>query len=556
MKLYLQYILSAAILVSILGCSGNSRELSEEEIEVSEELKSKFQNTDLLIYHGDTLLASEQVLDYYQGNGFQPIWIGNTDLNKTGAEFYQMIGDSKDYGLMPEMFRYSLLKQMTDTSLLDAEMLMTNAFFLFTTHVDVGCIDPTTYEYIWKVDSIDYDLADELDKVRDGQSPVEVIASHQPDFWDYHQLQKGLTAFLDIYPLDTNHYDIPAFKEDSVKCYLAAHEALMGHSFIDSSITNKDSAFIRELKTFQKVNGLLDDAIVGKWTGRALNKSNLDRYYQAALSLEKWRWKEKYPEKYIRVNIPEFTLYYVDSNEVKRKHRVVVGAYATQTPEFHATLQRMVTNPFWHVPYSIASTEILAGVKKDSGYFRKRGYKVFQDGAQVDPNTIDWTTVSGGGFGYRVRQNGGGGNSLGRIKFLFPNQHSVFLHDTPSKRLFQNDVRAYSHGCVRLHQPFDLAKAILISDQHQIAGDTLDSLVKRGTQRVIELEDPFEVYMEYFTASGDSSGNVIFHPDIYGRDTKYIENSYKKFERNILEKFQHAPAKTEEESEDLISSRP
>ncbi|MEZ4922468.1 MAG: L,D-transpeptidase family protein [Crocinitomicaceae bacterium] len=529
MKNYFKSILPCLVLVSLMGCSGKSRELTEEEIQISEELRSRFETSDQLIYNSDTLLASKEVLDYYNNNDFAPIWIGKTSLTNEGNKMLELIENSKDHGLLPEMYHYELIDQMKDTSLLDAEMMLTNAFFLMTTHVDVGCVDPVTYQYVWKKDSLDYDLAAELDKVKDGSPVDEVIFSHEPVFWDYHQLQAGLEKFLDEYPLDTNHYKIPAFKEDSVKCYHAAHEALIGHAFMDGSIGLQDSVFIEELKKFQKTNGLKDDAIVGKWTGYSLEHSNLDRFYHAALSLEKWRWKKKYPEKYIRVNIPEYTLYFVDSNQVKRKHRVVVGAYATQTPEFHAKMERMVTMPFWHVPYSIASTEILAGARKDTNYFDKRGYKVFAGGQQIDPTSVDWSSVKQSSFTYRVRQDGGGGNSLGKIKFLFPNEHSVFLHDTPSKGLFQNDVRAYSHGCVRLHEPFDLAKSILLSENNRIVPDTLDSLIARKTQRVIELDRPFEVFIEYITVTGDSSGNAIFYPDIYGRDVKYIENTYKQF---------------------------
>jgi murein L,D-transpeptidase YcbB/YkuD len=529
MKNYLLYILSLVILVSLASCSGKSRELTEEEVEISEELRSRFENTDVLVYHGDTLLASKEVLNYYKQSNFEPIWIGKKHLTDKGKSMFEMIENAKDFGLFPEMYHYSMVKQMKDTSLLDAEMMLTNAFFLMTTHVDVGCVDQETYQFVWKKDSLDYSLEEELDKIKSGEDVASIISSHEPTNWEYVQLKAGIQKFLDDYPLDTNKYDIPAFKEDSVKCYHAAHEALIGHAFMDSTISTQDSAFIEQLRIFQKVNGLKDDAIVGKWTGRALNNSNLDRYYQAALCLEKWRWKKGYPDKYIRVNIPEFTLYFFDNDSLKRKHRVVVGAYTTQTPEFHATMRRMVTMPFWHVPYSIASTEILYGAKKDSNYFSKRGYKVFQNGEQIDPSSVDWSGVKQSTFRYRVRQDGGGGNSLGKIKFLFPNEHSVFLHDTPSKRLFANDVRAYSHGCVRLHEPFDLAKEILRSENHKIAPDTLDSLIARRNQRVIELEEPFEVYIEYFTATGDSSGNVIFHPDIYGRDAKYIENIYKQF---------------------------
>ena len=559
MKRYLEYILFTSILVSITACNGNSRELTEEQIEISEELKTRFEGTEHLIYNGDTLLASDDVIAYYKKTDFEPIWTSKKKLNNRGKEMFDLVENARDHGLHPEMFSYTLLSQMKDTALLDCEMVLTNAFFLYTTHIDVGWLDPETYLYVWKKDSLDYDLSLELDKVRNGATPKDVITSHQPNFWEYKQLQAGLEKFLDDYPLDTNEFNIPPFKEDSVKCYKYAHEALIGHSFLDSSVTAQDSVFIEQLKVFQRINGLLDDAIVGKWTGKALNKSNRERFYSAAISLEKWRWKKPYPKKYIRVNVPEFTLYFVDSNVVKSKHRVVVGHPTTSTPEFHATMRRMVTNPFWHVPYSIASTEILYGAKKDSSYFSKRGYKVFKDGEQINPSTVDWSDVSQGGFRYKVRQDGGGGNSLGRIKFLFPNIHSVFIHDTPSKSLFGNDVRAYSHGCVRLQHPFELAKKMLIADGSDLHADTLDSYVRRGLQRVIELEDPFEVYIEYITSTGDSSGNVIFHPDIYGRDKKYVENSLKLFDKYGPDFFKHKPtppAKTEEEIEVVEATQP
>jgi L,D-transpeptidase YcbB len=548
MKRYLLFILSTAALVSIFSCNGNSEELTEDEIEISEKLKSRFQSSDLLVFDQDTLLASDEVLSYYKTHDFHPIWVNQSSLNDKGTELFNLVSHSREHGLHPEMFHFKSLENSINSEILDAEVLLTNAFFLFTTHVEVGCIDTSSLEYVWKKDAISFSLTEELEKVKNGTAVSEIISSLEPDFWEYKQLQKGLVDFLGEYPLDTNHYDIPAFKEDSIKCYIAAREALIGHSFIDSTISREDSAFIDQLKIFQKVNGLADDAVVGKWTGRALNKSNLDRFYQAALSLEKWRWRDKLPAKYIRVNVPEFTLYFVSDDAVKSKHRVVVGSQVTPTPEFHASMKTMVTNPFWHVPYSIASTEILVGAKKDSAYFSKRGYKVFQDGSQIDPSSVNWSDVSQGNFGYRVRQNGGGGNSLGRIKFLFPNSDFVFIHDTPSKRLFQNDVRAYSHGCVRLNRPFDLAKAILIEENHNLEGDTLDSYVRRGIQRVIELKDTFEVFIEYYTATGDSSGNVIFHPDIYGRDAKYIENTIKRFDR-IEQKKRNHTAKSEEDPE-------
>lgn len=527
-------ILLFTLFVTFYGCSGGTSELEEEQAELSEQLKEKFEAKTELVYGTDTLVAGSAVLEYYKSKDFLPVWIRKDSLTDSGIEMFNLVSNARDYGLLPEMYHHSTLEKMIDSSLQDAEMLLSNAFFLFTTHVSVGCVDPVTYQYVWKKDSLDYKLEDELEKVRSGTKVSEIIAEKEPTFWEYKQLREGLTAFLDQYPLDTNHYSIPAFKEDSVKCYIAAKEALIGHDFLEQEESTDDSVFLEKLKVFQTYNGLKGDAIVGKWTGKALEKSNLDRFYQAAVSLEKWRWRAPFPSKYIRVNIPEFALYFVEDGKTRRKHRVVVGAYDTQTPEFSARMERMITNPFWSVPYSIASTEILYGARKDTAYFGKRGYKVFSsDGSQVDPKTINWGGVKETNFTYRVRQDAGGGNSLGRIKFLFPNEHAVFIHDTPSKSLFGNDVRAYSHGCIRLHQPYELAKEILRSDESKLSPDSLEGVINRGIQRTIELNEAFDVFIEYYTASGDSSANIKFHPDIYGRDEKFLNNTFKKFNPHL-----------------------
>src|SRR5687768_7739752 len=130
---------------------------------------------------------------------------------------------------------------MVDSSLIDAEMMLSNAFFLFTTHLSVGCVDSTNRAYVWKKDSLSFSLVDQIEKVRSGTAVGEIVADVQPDFWEYKQLQLGLAALLDQYPLDTNHYKIPAIKEDSVICYIAAREALIGHAFLDSAEASNDS---------------------------------------------------------------------------------------------------------------------------------------------------------------------------------------------------------------------------------------------------------------------------------------------------------------------------
>jgi murein L,D-transpeptidase YcbB/YkuD len=528
MKLILN-ILLLSVFVTFMGCRSDSSFFGEEVLTLNEQLENRIGANSDMVFYGDALLSKNEIIEFYSQNNYEPLWVNDSSLNKNGENMVFLVENAYNYGLLPEFFHHLSIQKSIDSSLLDTELMLTNSFFLYVTHLSVGFLDTMSMQYSWKKDSIDFDVFEAINKVSKSENLILLIESYQPKHWEYNQLQKGLQKFMEEYELDTAHFTIPNFKDDSTNCYNVAKEALVAHHFLETEAN--DVIFIKRLKDFQLINGLIDDAIVGKWTGRVLSKSNTDRFYQAMLSLEKWRWKEsdEMPDRYVRVNIPAYTFKFWNNNEVIRKHRVIVGAYATQTPEFHATLRRFITNPFWHLPYSIASTESLTGVKKDSAYFSKRGMKIFRDGAEIDPNTVNWNAVNNTNFRYRVRQDGGGSNSLGRIKFLFPNHHSVYFHDTPTKRLFKNDIRAYSHGCVRLHLPFDFAKSLIEVDQLEIPADTLDSLIQRGTQRVVELNTAFEVYIEYYTATGDSLGNITFHPDIYGRDERFLVGIKKEF---------------------------
>lgn len=524
-------ILFSAVFVTFFGCKSQAETEAEAKIKLSAILKDGFTNNHFA-FPVENMPAFDTVKHFYESTNYQPIWINDSSLNAQGTELYDLLQNAHAYGLSPNLYQVSKIEKALGYSLLDAEVLLTNGFYVFTTHLQSGVLEKDTNITFnnYKL-NIDFNHADLLRQIIDGKSVAEVVLNVQPKLWEYQQLQKGLASFLKKYSLDTIAVTIPSIKEDSAKCYDAAREALLAIRFIDQETAKNDSLFIEGIKAFQLANGLKDDGVVGKWTGRMLQKTNQDRFLMAALSLEKWRWKAKdtLPERYIWVNLPSYTLKLHEKGEVVRQHRVVVGSYDNQTPEFHAKMKRMVTNPFWHVPYSIASTEILNGIKKDSTYLDRRGYKLFRDGEQVNAKTVDWTEVGETNFRYNVRQDGGGGNSLGKIKFLFPNKHAVYIHDTPSKSLFWTDIRAYSHGCVRLHKPYELAKSILSLDNHQVKADSLEPMISRGVKRVLELNTPIDVYIEYYTATGDSLGNVTFYPDMYNRDDKFISIFKKNF---------------------------
>jgi murein L,D-transpeptidase YcbB/YkuD len=237
------------------------------------------------------------------------------------------------------------------------------------------------------------------------------------------------------------------------------------------------------------------------------------------MNLERWRWRSPFPATRIYVNIPEFTLYYYRNDSLIRQHRVVTGAVTTSTPEFEAKLTYLNVYPYWHVPHSITTNEILPVARQDPSYLARNGYTLLDgDGNALDPTAVDLSR----GY-YRIRQNYGYGNALGVLAFMFPNPHDVFIHDTPLKFFFSTGVRAYSHGCVRLQDPIDLGKEILKADGNKVEPDTLQAMLDRHIPQMIYLQKKIPIFIEYHTAVGTAAGKLLLPLDIYGRDSLTVK---------------------------------
>lgn len=281
-----------------------------------------------------------------------------------------------------------------------------------------------------------------------------------------------------------------------------------------------DAGLVDAVKRFQARNGLNADGVVGPQTLVAINASARDRHGQVLVALERMRWLHLDPaERYIVVNQADYSMVLMEGTQVLLESRVVVGAPATRTPEFTELMDHMVVNPTWHVPTSIARDEILPALQEDPQYLEKKGMRLVPTGGDAVPT--DFSGYSRGNFPFRVKQDPGDGNALGRVKFMFPNQYAIYLHDTPQKRLFERDARAFSHGCVRVQKPFELAHALLAG---QVADPVaaFDAWLARGTERRVNLERPVRVYLTYRTAFIDRAGTLQFRNDVYGRDAAVL----------------------------------
>jgi murein L,D-transpeptidase YcbB/YkuD len=232
------------------------------------------------------------------------------------------------------------------------------------------------------------------------------------------------------------------------------------------------------------------------------------------LNLDRWRWLPRdLGQTYVMVNVPEFMVRIVRDGQVVHEAKIVDGRPTHQTPIFSNAIQYIVVNPYWHVPKSIAAKEVIPHLMRDPSYLARQDMEVLYHGRPVDPASVPWGSVNPAAF--QFRQNPGAENALGRIKFLFPNRFSVYLHDTPEKRLFQKTVRDYSHGCMRVQDPFAFAAALLQGTS--ISVERVRSLVG-GSEKWLKMPVKIPIHIVYFTASVAPDGALVTRPDIYGYD--------------------------------------
>ncbi|NJM30826.1 MAG: L,D-transpeptidase family protein [Rhizobiales bacterium] len=258
--------------------------------------------------------------------------------------------------------------------------------------------------------------------------------------------------------------------------------------------------------------------MIGKQTIVALNVQPAERARQIMLNMERWRWMpENMGNDHFTVNIAAFELQRVQSAQIVSRMGVVVGAVATQTPEFSDEMEFVELNPTWTVPYSIATKEMLPKLRQNP-YAYAGDFDVFMNGKLVDWGSINWAAYGPGTFPFTFRQQPGSKNALGKVKFMFPNKHNIYLHDTPAKDKFASTTRAFSHGCIRLSRPLDLAYELLGSELGMSPG-AVDDVIANGATNRINLPQRIPVHLIYATAFKGQNG-IEFRPDVYGRDRK------------------------------------
>lgn len=533
-------------LLVFLSACGSPEKIDEKSL--SDEEKTEMVSAEikaiLIGKSGSFEVEGESIITTYFLNQLyasgQPEWYDGKDVSKNGKLFLDLLSNAHYYGLdtafyHTEFIRTTLKKSNSEEDfvvkskqLAMVDILISDGIFLFATHISKGFLNPEKMEVVWKKDSLKTDLV-KLIQENKGEKLKEEILNLQPRYFEYQDLIVGLKNYLDSNKvLSEEKAEFASVKKDSATCGKQVRERLIHLGYLKESDKEIDSMAVKALTKYQEDHALDNDGKIGTNTLQSLSESEMDKFRRACLALEKWRWKSRDKEFQFRLNIPAYELTILRNDSIIHRERAVTGTVVTQTPELKAKMKWITLHPYWHLPHSISSTEFLYSARRDTAYVKKAGYQIFKGTEPVNVKDVNWKNLSQNNFPYRIRQNGGWGNSLGLIVFHFPNKHDVYMHDTPSKYLFKRSTRAFSHGCMRLNEPFKIGEIVMKNEKPKdtITADTLKKWALRGFEQRINLKKQVPVEVDYISVSGDSTGKIIFHLDIYKRDEKFLPFIY------------------------------
>lgn len=310
---------------------------------------------------------------------------------------------------------------------------------------------------------------------------------------------------------------------------LRRHLLLTGDLPNDNNDTNPryyDEDLQQAVQLFQKRHGLTEDGVIGKLTRAQLNINPEYRIRQLAVNMQRWAdLSGKLGDRFIIVNIPDFHMYLFDHNQNVLTLRAIVGKPDLQTPQLASKITRIVFNPYWNIPKTIAKNDIAQKVLDDPNYLSKMHIKVLagdgDNAYSINPYHINWYDAKENGIEYQLRQDPGPDNALGQVKFEFQNSQSVYMHDTSARNLFATDIRDYSHGCIRLENPFALVQ-YLMQDDPNWNEEKLQGILDSRHTKYVSVPHPIPIFLTYFTAWVDENGHINFRDDLYHLDQETV----------------------------------
>ncbi len=483
------------------------------------------------------------LVEYYSVPDRPLLWVDENGLTERGKAIMAEIEKADDYGLrasdyaLPSTSSFNPADANAAEWLADAEIKVSFAVLRYARDARGGRIEPQRLNPNLDPALVLPDPFELIGSIAFRSDPAAYLRSFQPDQPQFEALRRKL---IELRGGDNDAKPAVEIPDGPVLKKGIAHEhvALLRKRLDLPSGQNEtmfDQAVLEAVKQFQVAHNIAADGIVGTGTRRLLNAPHLghsgspSQIRELIVNMERWRWlPHGFGPFYVTVNVPEFMLRVVKDGEVIHTARVVVGKTDKQTPVFSEDMQEIVFNPYWNVPNSIKTQEIRPYIASGGGWFlggggwntsvfQRHGLRINYNGREVDPGSLDWNRIDIRNLD--VYQPPGPSNVLGNVKFVFPNKHAVYMHDTPQKFLFDRAVRAESHGCMRVQNPDQLALALLEHDQDWGKGRIVSAIQDSYDQHVA-LQHKIPVHVTYFTLRVNEDGSISTFGDLYGHDAR------------------------------------
>lgn len=473
------------------------------------------------------LRSPNRVRKLYDSFNYRPLWVKSSRVTPLAEQVIQAIMKAGEHALRPELYHSNAISSVR-AGLRIAEpekfdVLLTDAFISYKSHLTNGIIDPKQQFSTWNTPPQSIDFAAIYEKAS-RRGNIENVFRINDKY--YQALQAAYLSELGqpggkkITKVPAKKSLFPGTKGKSVTRLRERLGLPTDSNVYDESVKNA-------VRDYQKQNGLSADGIAGKRTLRHMNRKSGggNHIEKLAINMERYRWGNvPNSGNYVWVNIPAYKMAVRNGNKSVFKSNVIVGRSSRQTPVFQDTMEHVVLAPYWNVPKTIFSEDKLPKLQKNANALGKTIQVINKStGKVVKASSVNWKN---GGTGYRLRQLPGKTNALGRVKFLFPNRHAIYLHDTPNRKLFKKSRRAFSSGCIRVEKADDLALFLLNDRGYDDARYKKES--RKSKEKWINLKGDkrYPVFLNYYTAWADDNGKVHYNSDIYGYD-KALINLYK-----------------------------
>ncbi|HEU4778686.1 MAG TPA: L,D-transpeptidase family protein [Steroidobacteraceae bacterium] len=527
---------AGSVLALVLVCASIGSAQAQEPSELQTQVEALVESGPSEI-HGVRVAHPKLIHAFFAQRSFRPAW-----TSSLANELRRAVVDSEADGLDPRDYHLAVLQQLTDPApsggnpngfaLAAYEILHTDALLRLANHVSFGKVDPTSFDPHWNygrtLDGVD--VPQRIENALASGDIYAAIEKLKPTHRMYVLLKQELARFrlaaarIERIAVGAGKAIEPDSHDERV---LALRKRLsLSGDLAPTELTASDlydPPLQAAVRGFQERMGLTADGKVGASTIAALNVPIEERISQLRVNLDRGRvLLHDLPREFVVVNIAAYWVYFIRGQEIVWNARAQVGKTYRRTPMFRSNIDYLVFNPTWTVPPGIIRNDILPAAKRDPASITRRNLKVLDArGNELDPASIDWSKYQSGNIPYTLRQDPGPKNALGRVKFMFPNSYSVYLHDTPSSTLFEAADRAFSSGCVRVERPLELAELLLANPATWNNG-TIGRAIDAGRSQNVTLPDKVPVLLAYWTAWVDPQGRVNFRRDVYGQDAKWL----------------------------------